>query len=501
MKLSIIYFTAILLIFSSCKTEKKVDCPTVDYVNSFLAENKEVVFYGGIGIDDLINKTGILNIGSVGQTFGEQIDEVKMSLALDERIYFALEGPLSRDGMPKSFYFFVNVRSKEKVNELLTENGYFFEEEEGVMIAEDVTSAIGYTNDLIIAVSSEYGEDVKKLLLDAFKEANAKKSNENIAQNLARTGDLLFVSHLENLYATSNTDLNKLPEEKQKELQEMAKNTHVATTLAFEKGRMVLETFTNFNENMEKFAIFDESGSANVKSKLGPGTGYAAMAINLDMNKIDAIIQEYNPDIMEELYREMGPTASLIKGITGDRLSSIMSGAFGVALLSKPGSMEFAKDPKMHLYAGMGKSSEMIANLFADLLSAGDVQKLADGVYQMDRAIAKIEKNEMVMWSGMDAKDGEISFQNLDVPSNIPSFGDKPFSMYIDLSEMDIDNLGVDPMMAELSQMGDFISLEADNSGGKLIVQLKNTKDNFLNAFVKSYQSEIESLSDQGLAF
>lgn len=328
-----------------------------------------------------------------------------------------------------------------------------------------------------------------------------KKSNEKIAQNLARTGDLLFVSHLENLYATSNTDLNKLPEEKQKELQEMAKNTHVATTLAFEKGRMVLETFTNFNENMEKFAIFDESGSVNVKSKLGPGTGYAAMAINLDMNKIDAIIQEYNPDIMEELYREMGPTASLIKGIAGDRLSSIMSGAFGVALLSKPGSMEFAKDPKMHLYAGMGKSSEMIANLFADLLSAGDVQKLADGVYQMDRAIAKIEKNEMVMWSGMDTKDGEISFQNLDVPSNIPSFGDKPFSMYIDLSEMDIDNLGVDPMMAELSQMGDFISLEADNSGGKLIVQLKNTKDNFLNAFVKSYQSEIESLSDQGLAF
>jgi len=498
MKISILFFSALILTLVSCKSDSKTDCPTVDYVNSFLADNNEIVFYGGIGIDDLINKTGLLNVEGIGETFGAQIDEVKMSLALDERIYFAFGGPLGRDGMPKTMYFFIHVRNKEMVHELLSENGYYFEPEGDIMIAEDMASAIGYSEDLIIAVSGEYGEDMKGLLVNAFNEANSKKSNENIAMNLSRPGDMLIVSHMENLYTTSNTDLNNLPEEKQKELLEMTQGSHVAATLTFEKGRMVLESFTGFNEKMGKFAIFDESGAKDVKSKLGPGKGFAAMALNLDMDKIDGLIKEYNPDMIEELYSEIGPAASLIRGFTGDKLSSIMSGAFGLAVLSEPGSMEFAKDPKMHFYAGMGKSSEMIAELFADLLAAGDVQKLAEGVYKMDRAIAKIEKNEMVMWSGLDSNEDVLNFKKLEVPSNIPGFGDKPFSMYFDLSSMKLDNLGVDPMIVDLSEMGNYITLEADNSGGKLVIQLKNTEDNFLNALVKGYQNEIKDLTNQG---
>lgn len=486
---------------NACSSKENAETDTLSYVNSFLAKNKDIVFYGGIGVEDLINKTGIFDLKGVGESFGEQFNEIKTSLALDERVYYALGGPLSRDGMPKTIYFFMRVLNKEKVNELLSENGYFFEEENGIMVAEDNTSAIGFTNDLIIAVSNDSGENVKSLLMSAFSEAKANNSNDQIADNLAKKGDVLLVSHLENLYATSNTDLKNLSDEKQKELQEMVKNNHVATTLLFDKGKMVLESFTGFRENMEKFAIFDESGEVNVQSKLGPGLGYAGMSMNLDMEKIDALIQEYNPDLLVEIYREMGPTGKLVKDLTDDKLASIMSGAFGVALLSKPGSMEFAKDPKMHIYAGMGKSSEMIANLFSDLLAAGDIEKMADGVYEMDGAIAKIDKNEMVMWSGMNTDKSAFNFEKLDIPSNIPSFGQKPLSFYIDLSQLSIDNLGVDQVTAELSSMVDYVLFEADNDGGKFVIELKNKEDNFLRAIVKKYQNDIEAMSSQGMAF
>lgn len=482
----------------SCKSEQKMDCPTVDYVNSFLAENEEIIFYGGIAVDDLINKTGLLSISGIGETFGEQVDEVKMSLALDERIYFALGGPLDREGMPSSIYFFMHVRNKEMVTELLEESGYFFDDENGMMVAEDVTSAIGFTDDLLIAVSGEYGEDFKAMLVDAYQEANQKKSNPQIATNLARSGDVLFVSHLENLYATSNTDLNKLPAEQQEEITKMAKGSHVAATLSFEKGRMVLESFIDGSEAMNKYAIFNEENPVDVPARLGPGTGTAALALNLDMAKIDALMDEFDVDVMDELYKEAGAAAALVKAVVGDKLSSIMNGAFGVALLSTPGSMEFAKDPKVHMYLGMGKSSEMVAEMLADLLAAGNVQKQAEGVYVMDRAVAKIEANEMVMWSGFDREDESIEFAPLDVPKHIPDFGKKPFFMYIDLSDLDLDNLGADPMLEDLSALASFLTIEADNSGGRMILQLKNTKDNFLHALVKGFQNEIESLTSQG---
>jgi hypothetical protein len=495
------YLFCVIFLLSACTSKEITQNSAAAAFNSFMADNKEIVFYGGIGLEDLVNKTGVFDISGVGESIGEQFNQIKASLALNERVYFALGGPLDRDGMPKSIYFFMRVLDKEKVNTLLSENGYFFEEENGIMVAEDITSAIGFNDNLIIAVSGEYDEDVKSLLMNAFQETSTNRVNERIAENLERKGDLLLVTHLENLYSTSNTDLNRLPQEKQQELQDMVKGNHVATSLLFDKGRMILESFTGFRDNMEKFAIFDESGDVDVTSKLGPGLGYAGMSLNLDMEKIDVLIQEYNADLLLEMYKEMGPSGALIKNISDNKLASIMSGAFGVALLSKPGSMEFAKDPKMHVFAGMGKSSEMITSLFADLLAAGDVEKMGEGVYRMDGAIAKIKQNEMVMWSGMDADNSDLNFQKLDVPSNIPNFGKKPFSMYIDLSQMNVDNLGLDQVASELSTMIDYMTIEADNDGGKLVLQLKNKEDNFLNAFVKKYQGDIQAMSSQGLAF
>jgi hypothetical protein len=487
-----------IAILFSCRSEQKSACPTVDYVNSFLAENDKIVFYGGVAIDDLLQKTGLLSVSGIGESFGDQIENVKLSLALDERVYFALGGPLDRQGMPSSIYFFVHVRNKLMVRELLEENGYYFDDDGGIMVAEDVTSAIGFTDDLLIAVSGEYGEDFKAMLLEAFSVSNEKKSNQKIEENLARKGDVLFVSHLENLYTTSNTDLNKLPNEQQEEIARMTEGSHIAATLSFETGKMVLEAFVKGNEAMDRLLVFNEAPPVDVPARLGPGLGYAGLSLNLNMQKVDALMNDFNVDIMGELVKEAGPVAKLIRTLIGDKLSSIINGSFGMALMSRPGSVEFAKNPKLHVYFGMGKSSELLAELFADLLAAGNLEKQGEGVYLMDKTLVKIEQNEMVMWTGFDQGYENIQFSPLDVPKHIPNFGNKPFSMYIDISDMELEKLGVDQMIESLAELGSYISLEANNEGGRMVIQLKNTEENFLRALVKGFQNEIEALTSQG---
>ena len=489
----------VLILFTSCDEIGKDDCPVVDYVNSFLAENEEIVFYGNAGISEIVDKTGIYGIEGIGEVAKEQMSEIKEGLVLEERLYFALGGPLGRDGSPSTTYLFMHVRDQEKLEDYLSANGFLFEEEDGLKISEDVGAALGMTDDLIIMVDAGFNGDSKGLMKKAFEAANKKDVNDQIAETLKQSGDINLTTHFQNLYSTSNTDLTKLPEEKQKKIQEMAAGSFATTSLRFLPGKLEIESVLDLNEKMEEFFVFNESQSTDIISKIGPGIAKAGFTLDLNIEKIDALLDEYLPEAKEEVYAQLELGGDILKATGVKNLSQILDGTIGIALLGDENGINM-DSPKVHLFAGVNESSSMIADFLTDLLEEGEIEKVGKGVYRSKDAVAKLIGDELILKANYNDEEVSLNPEKAEIPGKISNFGKQPMTMFIDVEAITKQSLGIDPMVEEVVGLVDYITLEAGNHGGKFEIIMHDKSSNILEGILMNFRGQIEGMAQDGLA-
>jgi hypothetical protein len=207
-----------LLMLASCgKDENKVKIKSA--VASFATSQQDVIGYGYIHIKQMLDKSKLAELKGIGNGIADIFTSLESGVNLESGIHYVLTGPIDKNGMPDKVFAFFPVENKDSLKvKLEQEMGYLFEEEDGLMMYDDMSTAIGFNDEIAIVVMTQFGADSKEELKSAFIKTTNKDQNPKIVEILDLETDILLGTNLSNLYNTSNTSLNALPAKRKKEI-------------------------------------------------------------------------------------------------------------------------------------------------------------------------------------------------------------------------------------------------------------------------------------------
>ena len=499
MKNRLIYFAFISIFLISCADKKKSNVQ--QYVAAFLAEDDKAVGYGYFSLGQLIEKSDLLNFPVVGRIVSQEMGLFNESIGTDVPLYYTVEGPLDRNGTPNRSYLFMQVKNQDSLKAMFAKMGYFFEEEKGISYSGDMNMGLGYRDDLAIIVSAGFDDDIKSMVYDAFERVKGKASNNKINDILAKETDILFASHLENLYGTSNTELEQLPIQKQETIKKLAKHSHFVTTLDFNDGEIVFQTFSEVNDDLKEALFLNDNVEGNAAKKLGPGSPFIAYSMELDIPKMERLMSEFYPEATKQMYKSMGSTGMILKAVGGEGLNKLINGKMGVAVTSVPKDIQFEGIPSFNMYAGIGKSGSAIVDLLMDLAESGEIEKVEKGYYKYDIAEIRITSEEISLRAtASDDESSDEKNQALKFPKGAENFGKKPISLFIDFKKLHDADINMDEEARAILELFDYAYMEADNSCSSLTIKMKDMNKNVIQQVLERMRGEIEMMMSTGVS-
>lgn len=490
-------FISLIIAFTACKDEETVALKSS--VASFVSSHQDVIGYGYVDIKTILKKGEIESLSGIGSFFKNQMSEMEKGISIKNGIHYAMTGPLDREGLPEKVFMFMSVENKDSLQGMFEEMGYPFEEEKGVMMYDDMTTAIGFNDQLAIMITSTAEGDIKDELKTSFIKVTDKKQNPKVVEILDLETDILLGTNLANLYSTSNTSLNSLSAEQRKEITEMVEDGHYSTSVDFNPGNITISANTERISDKLKEAFFFKSDNSNkIVSKLGPGKPSIAFSAALDIPKMEKFLKRMNPQATKDLYRSLGMGGFFLHALGGEGIGSVVSGELGFALNTVP-DMQSAMIPEFNFYAGLGENNELVNDLISTFGEEGDVEDLGDGYYRYDQSMAKVNSDEFILHSNEESKE-TFKISTLERVRGMESFGDKPFSLFVDIKQLKAAEFPMPSKEAELLlELADYLMIEADNSGAKIVLQFTDTNQNALGQIVGALKKKLEDQFGGGL--
>lgn len=495
-KLLFYFFSGILitslLIGCSGKSSSDLNADVARFVTS----SEDVVGYGYVNIVAIKGKAQLSQVPTIGEFVNNEMKSIENSLKLTDKVHYAFEGPLNRDGMPKYAYVFMTVQNEDSTLVMFEKMGFVFEKLKGMMVSYDENMAVGFNKNTAVLVSGNFGDDPKDKLMAAFASFKNKEKDVNVTEILATTTDILLVGDLENLYRTSNTSLNNLEEKNKAEITEMVKDGHFFLTVDFNKGDLTAKMdFSRVNEKMKKNTFFKSKVADEVMKNIGPGEPIIAMAMSLDVEKLESLMKDFSAGSENILLNSMGPMAGMFSTLAEDDLSNIMNGDIGLMINNEnvnDSTIEVSNIPNSHLYFGLGKNPQNMKDLIETFSREEVIANLGDGFYKIDQSMLLMKENAIIMHSN-DTLKSNFKTDKLQTVEGMKDFGSKPFSVFVDLkkfNESGLDKSGgqYDMILA----IADYISLTADNERVELKLVMKNKDENILKQFVDVFKDELK---------
>lgn len=485
---------ATALIISSCGEDKN-KANVKSAVASFATSHQDVFAYGYIGIKQMLNKSKLKEVKGIGNGIADIFTSLESGIDLESGVHYALTGPIDRNGMPDKVFAFFPVENKDSLKmKLEQEMGYLFEEEDGLMIYDDMSTAVGFNDELAIVVMTQFGEDPKSELKSAFIKTTDKNQNPKIVEILDLETDILLGTNLSNLYNTSNTSLNNLPENRKKKIAEMLEDGHYSATIDFNDGNITAELNTErVSDALKKEYFFKSKFESAIFEKLGPGTPIISFASTMDLTKMEELVNLLQPEGQESPIRYLG--------LGDQKVSDIIDGEFGFALYSSPDMGSSAMIPAFNFYASVGNNYQFLKDL-ADVYSQEEmIEDLGDGFYRyQEQSIALFNKKEIILQSNTTER-SNFETGKLNGVRGINNYGDQPLSLFIDVKALnksdDVSDFAGDGEL--LLQLTDYITIEANNKGAKMVVQLLNKDENVLSQILDAFRSDLKEQFGGGL--
>lgn len=495
-KLLFYFFSGILItsFLISCGAKSSSDL-NAD-VARFVTSSDEVVGYGYVNVLAIKGKAQLSQIPTIGEFVNKEMESFENSLKLTDKVHYALEGPLNNDGVPKYAYVFMTVENEDSTLQMFEKMGFFFEKEKDLMVSYDMSMAVGFNENTVVMVSGNFGDDPKDKLLTAFNSFKNEEKDANVTAILATTTDILLAGDLENLYKTSNTTLNNLEENDQAKINEMVKDGHFFITVDFNKGNLTAKMdFSRVNDKMKANAIFKSKVANDVMKNIGPGEPIIAMAMSLDVEKLEKLMQEYSPGAEKSFYRSMGPMGDMFASLTGEKLSNIMNGDIGIMInntVNNDTLMESKNITNSHLYLGLGKNPQNMKDLIETFAREEVIADLGEGYFKIDQSMLMMRDKSIVMHSN-DTLKSNFKTGEVQKVKGMENFGNKPFSLFVDLKKIGDSELNQTRGQYDvILSISDYMTLTADNEQVVLTVVLKNQDENVLKQVIDVYKEELK---------
>ena len=446
-----------------------------EYVSAFLNENPSITLFGKVDVSTLLDDADYKTVPK----FGEVIHSVKKDLVqmINEKsaVYYAVEGPFNEEG-PAAVYGFVDVTKSSDLEQKLTKYGFDFEKSGDFSYTVNGDMCIGISKDLAVFISRPNEYVAEDELSKAFDKCKGDLSEGKVNDILAQKGDVVLGMSIASLYATSNTELSNLSEEKQNKLKELVNDSYTQTTFQFEDGEAIIETKNLFSTTLKEKMFFKSDKEASILSKLGQGEAKFGLSTNLDINKLESFINEYSPNGINDLTDLLGGPASLAMMYGGKKpLSGLLNGdlaVVGVGEINGDGTMI----PQFNFYIGLGKNGKMVAEQFSGFLSNGTMTTKLDS--------KGISGYSSTLYAPMIGK-------KILLPDGAVNFGKKGITAFVNFEGLNVESFDLEGA-GNVVKIIKYISFEMDENGSRICVKAKKGGENILKQSMDFFFKELE---------
>ena len=463
---------SVLFILTACGGSSQKELQ--ESFTAFIQSNNKVVAFGSVNVKEILNKADYSKIPKFGGIIATQLTAFSGSINLDKPLYFAAEGPFDIDGMPSALFIFAESKNQDSVTIKLKSLGYEMieDKENNFSFFQDKQMSISVKESLIIGVFKPSTKDFKPLIASSFKMSENEIKEDMVKKMIESKEDIVASVNLESLYATSNTDLEKLPKEKKEIVKSMMKSSYIHNTISFNAGEMVFKTQNYFSEELKKRLPLKQESAGNVLKNLGTGEPRLGLLFNLDFVKLNSLVHDLMlEDKLKGITREIAAEDIAFDEMFGE----ILNGKLG-AVVYEETMAEGGLTPQMNVYIGLGKQGK-------------------DGIDKLKiPGLALIERelfDTHILF--FTSKDFKPSDEPIKVAQGCENFGTKSISGFIHLNGIPVEDFDAEGAFKFVEKI-DYIYFEYGVDGGILKLQAIDQKTNILKQSVDQALTQLSEI-------
>lgn len=458
-----------LFLLASCGGDKKRNL--ADSASAFINGNDKVIVFGSIDLLGIFNKAEYKDIPMVGDLIKGQIKRVQSGLNLDAGFYYAMEGPFE-GGNPGTTYLFAEVKNLDSLKTVLTQDGYDFENKDGLDYFRDGDATVGIKNNIAIMFVKNGEYDEVAIANKAFELASGDLMEGSGAKLLAQKGDISINSHMYNQFVTANKRTMNLPKEKMDQLSDMMKESFAQANIHFEKGQLRIAFDNEFSANLSKRMMFKEDASGALRKKVGGADPIMAFATNLDMTKLEAWLEDFAPDLLDQMAEKSAPL-QMAMTLSAGKIGNIITGTTAFGLFDEP--LRNQKIENYNFYLGLGPNGAPLANMAQNLGGISNFNLI-------------VEDNALY---GASGENKATKSTTLNVPKGCETFGKTAISGFVNVDKMNLEVMELKGG-EKLLELVKYMNLTFNNEGGEILVKAKNPNQNILKQVVDKMLKEFE---------
>lgn len=468
------YFILFILIIGLFSCNDSNQKSLEESFTSFVQSNNKIVGFGSIRVKDILNKADYTKIPKYGSIIATQLTSLSNSIDLDKPLYFAIEGPLDREGLPAALYLFAESKDQDSVTMKLKSLGYeMIKNEEGKFnFYQDKEFSISVKESLLVGVLKPKTTEFKGLLTKIYELSSQDVKDDKIKQFIQTKNDIVAGVNLETLLATSNTDIEKLSPDKKELIKSMAKGSFVLNTASFNSGELVIRTQNYFSENLSKRIPFNQNTAQNILKNLGSGEPRLGLLLNLDFLKLNSLMADFNlQDEFTKMAQDFSGTDIQSKELFGE----IFNGQLG-AVVYEETMEEGGLTPQSNVFVGLGTQGKQ----GMDKLNIPGLALLQKDVFD----------SHALFFTSDKYKPSDEPFR---VAQGCEGFGSKPISGFFHLNGIPVEDFDPEGAFTFIEKI-DYIYFEYGLDGGVLKLKAVDEKANILKQAVDQTLTQLSEM-------
>lgn len=461
---------ALSLVLVACGGSKSR--PLLESVSAFLNGNESIVGFGSARVGDILAKTEYDKEAKIKAFLNEPLGQLKGSINLDAPVYFAIEGPFVY-GNPTATYLFLEVKNADSLKANLVKNGFEIKDGKEFEYTVDGDMNLSFDKNLAIVLIKPNVSDAKAVFTEIRKKTQGDVSTGHIASILGKKGDVIYGASLANLYGTSNTDLQDLSADKQKELRSMLQNSFVESDLKFENGAIVLETKNYFSDALKSKLFLNKDSGAKILDNLGNGTPRIGISLNIDTKRLQEFLNEYAPNAMADLSEDIGGPFAMAMMVANNDISKLIDGRIGALIVGDAAKVAEGMTPDFNFYVGLAGQGKNFGQTIKDAISG-------------QFAVVNLTDSGIAGFSN-----AQYAGKGIQLPEAAQGFGKSAFNLFVDFDGLDLTEFQLEGE-AKLLELVKYVSINYDVDGGKIIIKAKDGQENALKQVFKKTMQVFE---------
>lgn len=470
-----------ILFISSCSS-KSTERDAAEATSALVEGNEKIVAFGHISAMNMLNHADYKNIPKVNTILGSVLGNWKKGLDIDKPIYYALEAPFRQDGTPETVFALINVKNQDSLAAIISEMGYALDKEGDISYHQEGDVTFGIRNKLLVIISKPGTYDGKEKIKETFTHTEGDLSEDKAEDILAQKGDIVSGVDVARLLHTSNTELEKLPEDKKAHLDELVADAYIKTVANFTNGMATIESANLFSEDLKNELFFKDKNGKTLVNKLGGGDPWMGIAMNLDLRKGEDFLNNYLPDAKRKIVADFpGEVKFALMALGDNPLSKLFSGQAGM-LLKGDAKSTMGLELEYDSFLGLGPKGDILQKILDDQFGAFTIKQ--GDTYLMGDLRVKSAKE------GIYASSGKNNGGKLNLPSYAGNFGEDSFSMFVAFEKMDVASLELRDE-AKVIEILQYATIHINRDGGKMVLAAKNKNINILKQVTDFYAKQL----------